>query len=117
MGRGIGLVISIFIFLVAVAVAFQVGVSTAANVGGQAATGAPYWVGHPFGLGIGLGIGLLFPILFTALIVGLISAFRGGSRWRGGSWIDHRRTMLEEWHRQAHASGPQRPSDMGRPSA
>jgi hypothetical protein len=113
MGRAIGFVISIFVLFFLVVVAYQVGVSTAMNVGGQVASGAgmPYWVGHPFSWGFGLGFGLLLPLLFIALIAGLMSAFRGGPYGVHARWIEHRRTMLEEWHREAHRAEPQRPSD------
>lgn len=75
------------------------------------AAGPPYYYGHPYGWGLGFGFGLLFPIFFIFLLVALVSAVRGGRRWgSGGPWSD-RRTMFEEWHRQAHTEGPQRASD------
>lgn len=109
MGKAIGFLISVFILFIAVAVAFQVGVAVSGQVVESVAPGAAQQMYGP----LGWGLALLMPFMFIALMAGLMSAFFGGVHGRRGRWIDHRRTMLEEWHRQAHGE-PARPD---RPSA
>ncbi|MBM4434223.1 MAG: hypothetical protein FJ028_03780 [Chloroflexi bacterium] len=84
MGRAIGFVISVFLVFIAVSVAFQVGMAVSGQVIGSTAFAT---------------------LMFVALMAGLMSAFFRGHHRREGRWIDHRRTMLEEWHRQAHGDG------------
>jgi hypothetical protein len=107
-----GPIVAFFLVVIVGAVAFQVGVSVSGQVAGQAAPGAVPYYGHPWGWGFGIGFGFLFPLLFIALIAAAFSAARGG-RYGHGGWIDHRRTMLEEWHRQAHSGETSRASDPG----
>lgn len=98
--------------------AYQAGVAQGLATSGQVTgpVAAPYYY-HPGFFGFAF-LGILFPILFFFLIFGLVrAAFWGGpqmGRWRGGPWMD-RRTMLEEWHRQAHTSeqGSERRPDLG----
>jgi hypothetical protein len=98
MAKAIGSIISVFVLFVAVAVAFQVGVAVSGQVIDSVAPGAAPQMSGP----LGWGLALLMPFMFIALVAGLMRAFFGGVHRREGRWIDHRRTMLEEWHRQAH---------------
>ncbi|MBI3749604.1 MAG: hypothetical protein HY262_12290 [Chloroflexi bacterium] len=111
-------------------------VTTAVDNGAQVAPvvvppyayGGGYGYGwHPFGWGFSI-FGLLFGLFFLFIIFGLIRAiFWGGHRgwgpngWGGGAgprgrgwdarydrnpWIERFGASFEEWHRQAHGSGP-----------
>ena len=111
-------------------------VTTAVDNGAQVAPVVvpPYAYGngygygwHPFGWGFSI-FGLLFGLFFLFIIFGLIRAiFWGGHRgwgpggWGGGPghrghgwdarydrnpWIERFGPSFEEWHRQAHGTGP-----------
>jgi hypothetical protein len=113
-------IFAVIVGLIVAAGAYQLGVGHGLVTSGQVAApvaGAPYgYHGYGWGFGFFPLLGLIFPILFIFLIFGAIgAAFRGGSRrWNGGPWMD-RQTMAEEWHRQMHSEGRDRPKDQGTP--
>jgi hypothetical protein len=102
--------------------AYQAGIAQGLAQNGTAvAPGAVGYYGwHPFGFGFGL-FGFLGTLLFFFLIFALIRAllFRGGPRgsgwygpgggWRGGHWESRGRETFDDWHRQAHEHGDDRP--------
>ncbi|HEX8939491.1 MAG TPA: hypothetical protein VF763_04950 [Candidatus Limnocylindrales bacterium] len=120
-GRGL-VALGLVVGAIAVAVvAYQVGLSTGLASAGNpgAAVAYPWHYGPAWGWGWGF-FGLLFPILFIVFIVLLVRAlvWRGGPgsygrRWGGpdGRWDDPRRPLFDEWHRQAHGQGEDRPAD------
>jgi hypothetical protein len=91
-------------------VGYQIGLSQAVTVapGTTGVPVAPYYYWHPFGF-----FGFLFPILGIFLIFALFRALTWGRGWGGhhgmgyGSWREGGpRSMLEEWHREAHGDKP-----------
>lgn len=75
----------------------------------QSYPGRPFGYG-PFGFGFG-ALGCLFPLLFFAFIFVLLRGLWWHRRWHGGwhhhgPWERHVPPFVEEWHRQAHQSGP-----------
>ena len=105
------------------AVAYNVGLTQAAAMAGEAPAAVPYYGWHPYGYGPGFGFfGLFGTILFIVLVVALIRAVAGrGGGWRGGPWAgpgaswsgrweDHRREAFDEWHRRAHEAGGDDPT-------
>jgi hypothetical protein len=100
--------------------AYQVGFGHGLASTGQVPAVAP---DGPYGYGRGgfpgfWFFGLLFPILFILLIVALVRSLFGRPPGWGGPplWGMSGRTMLDEWHRDAHGRGtePERGSSPAR---
>ena len=105
-------------------------VTAAASGAPAVAYGYPGYYGH-WGFGFGF-FGIFFWILGIFLIFALLRAAFGWGRWGRGRWgyghggygygpggfksghhDDPRRSMLDEWHREAHGSGESAPSGSG----
>ncbi len=103
----------------------------AAQVAGASPRVAPYGMFHPYFMApFGFGfLGCLVPFVFLFLVFGLfrLVAWGGAGRHMHGGWgprggfmpegmREHWRQRMDEWHREAHASGSGEPP-AGKPSA